>query len=487
MERSLPSTVDYSKILPLAVESRSRRRTFFPTNGQQFTSNGNNIIRIDVSAQAFLDPKHSYLRFKYTNLVAQTVGFDFGGGHNFIRRLRIEQSGNVLSDVNHYNKLMAGVILPCQGGVDSVGSRSISEGQRFANAHAAGTSTAPATAAQVSGAIINTPVNSAALVPNAAGNGAYVFSIPLMNGLIGTTQDKMVPLQLLGSAPLTIEIELADGLDIGVYGAGVAAASYRIDDCRYVAQLVEVGPEVDAQLRMVQDVSGGRLMLNGVDYTHFSGTVSAGALGNSVINVPARRKSMKSLFFVGASQSYVANGAGPAGEHSLSYNLSYGGHLNLIDYQVKIGSVVYPPTPVACRFDGPAGSSAFTRSEAFTELSKAWGTVSSAHGTGSLSSINYAINEGQVATIPRDAGAGAGTNSYEFSPFSMDMESFQRVALENGVNTSDRSLPISLILNCGTGAAAAAGQPVEARNVDCYVAYDALYFIDPSGNVRVSM
>ena len=142
MERVLPSSVDYSKILPLAVESRSRRRSFFPTNGQQFTSDGNNIIRIDISASAFLDPKHSYLRFRYENTTAQTCGFDFGGGHNFIRRLRIEQAGNVLTDVNHYNKLMAGIILPCQGGVDSVGHRSITEGQRFANSHAAGTSTA---------------------------------------------------------------------------------------------------------------------------------------------------------------------------------------------------------------------------------------------------------------------------------------------------------------------------------------------------------
>ena len=53
-----------------------------------------------------------------------------------------------------------------------------------------------------------------------------------MNGLIGTTQDKMVPLQMLGSSPLTIEIELADGLDSGAYGAAVAAPTYQIEDIR---------------------------------------------------------------------------------------------------------------------------------------------------------------------------------------------------------------------------------------------------------------
>ena len=485
MERVLPSNVDYTKILPLAVESRSRRRSFFPTNGQTFTSDGNNIIRIDISASAFLDTKHSYLRFRFRNQTAQTVGFDFGGGHNFIRRLRIEQAGNVLTDVNHYNRLMAGVILPCQGGIDSVAHRSISEGQRFANARAAGTSTAPTLAADMSGAVVNTPTNSNALVAALAGNGQYTFSIPLMNGLIGTTQDKMVPLQMLGSSPLTIEIELADGLDIGAYGGAVAAPTYQIEDIRYIAQLVEVGPEVDAQLRMVQEVSGGKLVLNGVDYTHFSGNIPAGATGNQTINVPARRKSLKSLFFVGASQQYAA-GAG-AGNHSQSYNLSYGGTMTLVDYQIKIGSVVYPPTPVDCQFNGANLISAFSRGEAFSELSKCFGSVSSAHGTGSLSTLNYALNQGNVATIPQDgvagAGAGAPVVSYQFAPFAMDLESFQRTALEAGVNTADRSLPISLILNIGGGAAAAN----EQFNIDAYVAFDSLYFIDAIGNIRVSM
>ena len=480
-DRVLPSNVDYTKILPLAVESRSRRRSFFPTNGQSFTSDGNNIIRIDVAASAFLDTKHSYLRFRYQNRGLNTCGFDFGGGHGFIKRLRIEQAGNVLSDCNHYNRLMSAIILPCQGGVDSVAHRSITEGQRFANARAIGTSMAPTVAAEVSGAIVNTPVNSSEVVTALAGapSNAYTFSIPLMNGLLGTTQDKMVPLQMLGSSPITIEIELADGLDIGAYGGFLANPAYTVDNIRYIAQLVEVGPEVDAQLRMVQEVSGGKLVLNGVDYSHFSGNISAGALGNQTINVPARRKSLKSLFFVGASQSYAGAGAG---SHSQSYNLSYGGNMTLVDYQLKIGSVVYPPTPVDCQFNGAAGITAFTRGEAFSELAKCWGSVSSAGGTGSLSTLNYCLNSGNVADLPQDPGGALGCISYEFAPLAMDLESFQRTALESGVNTADRSLPISLLLNVGGGAGAN-----EAFSIDAYVAYDSLYFIDSIGNIRVSM
>jgi len=474
MERVLPSNVDYTKILPLAVESRSHRRAFFPTNGQSFESDGNNIIRIDVSASAFLDPKHSYLRMRFRNDCNQTMGFDFGGGSGIIRRLRIEQAGNVLSDVNNYNKLLSSIILPSQGGMDSVGHRSVTEGVRYANGQAAGSNMTSAPANECNGTIAISPSTSGAQPLTAAGGAAetYTFCIPLVNGLLGSTQDKMVPLQLLGSSPITIEIELANLLDVGTF-AGVPAGNnrYVVDDVRYLAQLVEVGPEVEQQIRMVQDVSGGRLVLNGVDYTHFAGTVAGAALGSQVINVPARRKSMKSLFFVGASQTYAGGAA-----HHLVSNLSYGGNFNAKSFQMKIGSVMHPATPIEANLDNPANN----RAEVFSELAKCWGTLSSVNGVGVLATPNYATTDCDVAGMAVDAGPGAGPQSFRFSPFGIDLEAFQRTAIESGVNTADRSLPISLIIDI-------AAVNAEAINVDAYVAYDSLYFIDEMGSIRVSM
>ena len=471
--RVLPSNVDYTKILPLAVESRSRRRTFFPVNGQVFTSGANNIIRIDVSADAFLDPKHSYLRFTMTNNSGQAMGLDFGGGHGFISRMRIEQAGNVLSDVNNYGKLLSSILLPAQGGIGSSSHRSITEGVRYANG-AAGPAgmTTDAPAAEQSGSL------SAGCGANGnlqlAAAAQYTFAIPIVNGLLGTTQDKMVPLQLLGSSPLTIEIEIAPALDVGIYPAAPAAAGYTLSNIRYVAQLVEVGPEVDQQLRMVQEMSGGRLVLNGVDYTHFNGNIPLGAQGNQVINVPARRKSLKSLLFVGASKSYAGGAA-----QNLVYNQSYGGNFRMRDYQAKFGSVLHPPTPVDCGFVG--GVAAGLRAEALTELAKCFGTVASTQGQGVLSSISYAVADCDVGSMTLTGAAGAPATVHRFSPFGLDLEAFQRTAIESGINTADRSLPISLIINCD-GAVA-----TEAINVDCYVSYDSLYYIDQQGSIRVSM
>ena len=78
--RKLPRNADYMSHLPLAMPSEAKRRNYFPVNGQSFTSTGNNIIRIDVSGDSFLDTKNSYLSFRYVNNTGQAMGFDFGHG-----------------------------------------------------------------------------------------------------------------------------------------------------------------------------------------------------------------------------------------------------------------------------------------------------------------------------------------------------------------------------------------------------------------------
>ena len=425
--RMLPRSADYRSVLPSALHSEAKQRTYFPVNGQAFTDTGNNIIRIDVSGEDFLDPKASFLRFRFTNNSGQACGVDYGGGHTFIRRLRIEQSGNILSDVNSYSKLMSSIVLPSQGSRDSLQHRSITENQRWANDVTNGNSMLADAAASTTGATITTPTNSAGLILN---GGVADFCIPIVNGLLGLGQDKLIPLSLLGSSPLTIEIELAPLLDIGVFGAAPGAGlGYQIDNVRYIASMVSAPPAVHQQIRLVQQASGGRLMLAGQDFTHFNGTVSAGATGQVNINVPARRRSINSMFFVGASRDFA--GAGVA--QDTVYNTSFGGNFNLTDYNIKIGSLQVPPSP-DCDVAGMNG-----------------------------------------ATAP-----GAASATYQFCPFALDLRSFARVATSSGYNTADRSTPITLQLNIGAANA-------EAVNVDCYINYDSLYYIDESGTIRVSL
>jgi hypothetical protein len=487
MERVLPKTIDYTDVLPLAVESKARRRTFFPTNGQSFTDNTNNIVRIDISADALLDTQHSYLRFTNT-FAANAAGVDFAGGHSFIRRLRVEQSGTILEDIQNYNKLMGGIVLPCQTGWDYLAERSITEAIQGRGSSQSGTvanfitpGAINVTAAGV-GAADALGLESAAMVACNANNvdnqfaagGSYDFCIPLTSGLFNN--EKLIPLMLM-SAPLTIEIELAPHVQaVCAQGAG----TYTWSNVRYIANLVEVGQDVAQQLRMVQEMSGGVLTLAGQTYRHFSGNVAA-ASNETVINIPARVKSMKSLFFFSIGGGADANA---------TYDVGGGVSMNLQEYQLKIGSVVYPPTPVQCAHRGGVAVAAAgsQRAEQLMELAKAWGNVGSTKGLGMLTSLNYNVAAGDAAAAGRAAGAVGGGLScigdgYRFCPYGLDLEAFQRVAIESGVNTADRSLPISLILSHANPGGAA----VVAQTVDAYVLADALFYINADGSMSVSV
>ena len=139
--------------------------------------------------------------------------------------------------------------------------------------------------------------------------------------------------------------------------------------------------------------------------------------------------------------------------------------MNLNEYQIKIGSVVYPPTPVRC-----GNMAVGSTSEPLMELEKAWGNVGSRAGLGNnTQSVNFYSVE---------SARGATNTIYRFAPFGLDMEAFQRVAIESGVNTADRSLPISLILN---------NNNATATTLDIYVLADALFYINQDGSMSVSV
>ena len=486
---SIPDSIDYTSILPMAVESRVRRRGYVPSNGASFVSDNNNIIEIPIQASAFLDTRHSFLRFNMLNTTGQTFGVDFGGGHGFISRLRILQSGTVLSDCREYGRLMSSIILPCQTSETSLASRSIKEGQRYANSAAAGglgnlicadlaAAPGPSANAEVTGCCVNTPTNANDSTCAAAAGSNYVFSIPLMNGLLGTTQDKLVPLFLLNAAPIVIEITLAPALDVGVYGG--VPAGYTINDVRYMASLVETGPAVEDQIRMVQAQSNGRLVLNGVDYTHTPGNIAGGTIGRVQIPIPVRKKSIKSVLFVGAGTAY----GGGAGAQNNRFNLSFGGNMLMSEYQLSFGSRRIPEVPIGTQFLNAAAVREF-KAPYFEELAKCFGETKSATGLGVMSRINNSNFNGATALMSVPSPGGAAMSTLNFCPFGIDCESFQPDgkgggALESGIDTATSSTPLSLDLDIGAN-------NVVAIHVDIFVVHDSIYFIDQVGNLRVAL
>lgn len=498
LERKMPSTIDYSDVLPMSVPAVSRRRKFYPTNGGEFRAEANSEIRIPIdSTTALLDAAHSYLEFTIQNFdPAVTLSLDAGGAAMFFSRVRVEQQGKVLSDTQEYNRLVASVINPC---TETAGGR------------LAGSIRDSTQAGQTDAAVNDVPYSAAfnlghrrALCAHGSGvkiavGGSYTFAMPLLTGLF--TQDKLIPLPLVDKAnPITLvlNLETVENLGVWVGGGGIAPNPQAIAIMKvcYNAQLVEVGGDVIQQFSMMRDMMGGQLAISGQDWDHSSFFLTGGAAGGAgqrVVHLPVRKRSIKSLFWV-ANSDDLANTAGPVPGLYQVFNKSFGGHCNVDSWQLKVGSVTYPPTPIEGPGNGGLQPSQYARGECLKELAKAMGTLSFVNPTGSIiNTITYfghqASSAGATETATGDNGlfgltlvAEVGDPIY-VAPFGIDLESFQHTAIESGVDSETMALDTNLLLNINSTAGNIGGEDKTIHSWFCYTKH---YYFNRDGSVSMS-
>ena len=509
MERVAPPALNYDNILPLAIESRSNRRSFVPTNGAVFSNTtGATVVRIDVNADSMLDCAHSYLT---CNVNAVEVGNNDENLSlnpfcpSWIQRLRIESGGVVIEDINEYSRLYAVMVLnqcpkdyimnnltqqglyciPHTTALNTAGAGQTviadDATQHQGNSvtqHTANTATGdfhellyPHSAQLILAGVANTGAvvaDNAGNQPTAGGlisqvlnykvrvTGTKKQAFPLLSGFLN--MDKYLPLIMM-NAGFTLEITLCDSLRIGQQqreGIGAAGAlvapSWTVSNIEYVAHLIDLDRSFYDRLRMVMEQSGGVLQLAGQTYRHFSAQTPA-TDGAHTISIPARVKSVKSIFatFIVSAQRGV----------QASYDTSVFQRCNVSSFRFEIGSVRYPARDVVT---GP---------ESLVELQKAFGKLGDyqhqmAYG------IKHCFNNGteRSCNVVNEQALSAFTIGYDF-------EAFQRVALEAGINTADRSLPINLIYTKDAVGA--------VTHVDIFVLCDAIYYINLDGTVSVSV
>jgi len=328
-----------------------------------------------------------------------------------------------------------------------------------------------------------------------ANNSGVRITMSMPTGLF--TQNKLLPLPLVRSdSPLTLVFRLTEPQNAGIWSGAIGANALDIRRMNYVAQMVEVGGDVLNQFRIMQEMSGGQLTISTTDIEHSQGALPNNTQGEIIIRIPIRKRSVKSLLFQINSED-MTNLAAP-GNIRQCYNLSFGGNGAMSSYQLKVGSVSYPPTPVNCWGDPlpavPLGlPPALNRGECAMELAKALGTLGFTNPTGRLASITYGVNRDGVfaaGTGPLadgDNGDGVnliaphGTTNVAVCPFGLDLDSFQRTAIEAGVDSETLAMETNLIINC-----AGAGSGVEDKNVHTYLIFDRHYYFNADGSITTS-
>lgn len=499
MVRGIPKSIDYNDVLPVAVPAVARRRRFYPQGGASgFNALGTREIRIELgSVNSLLDVQHSYLEMFAQNTSALTVGFDLGGGHALFEEVRVEQAGRVLAREQEHHRLHAGILSVAQTNTDGQLTESLGQNQRGLNSAAGGNAKIiPGPIGQDGDAYVNLRHNSDVDIP--AGQEIRICMM-MPTGLF--TQDKLLPLPLVSqSNPLTIVLVMTSSLNVGAWSAAaVPVGAILLNRVNYVAQLIEVGGDVINQLRMMQQMGGGQLTISAQDIEHSTDVLPNGSQGELPIRIPARKRSIKSLLFNIVSNDFTQGVPGVGFQQV--FNLSYAGNANMDSYQMKVGSVVYPPQPVACWGDVGRAAAAVRplpteeRSECIMELAKALGSLGFTNPTGRLSTITYGVHTPQAVAAGAppladgDNGNGAGATLTPSSdqvqavcPFGLDLESFQHTAIESGLDSETMALETTLLINVS----AAAGTGAEDKVVHCYLVFDQHYYFNADGTITFS-
>lgn len=483
--RVMPSTIDYSRMLPLSIPAMASRRKFFPSNGSTFSRQGNRQIRIEIGhPSALLDASHSYLEIRLSNTGAQTFGMDLGGANCLFENIRLEQGGKLLSYTQASNRLHSAILSPVMTNSEGAATEGITESQRSYNGLIAA-SIVPRAAGQ-SGEQYDMAVhNSDAFHANGT---TMRLTMPITCGLF--SQNKLIPLPLVDpNAPLTLILDLGEPADAGVWNGAPGAADLVVSECAYIAHMIEVGPDVIQQFKMVQADMGGQIAISGQDFEYFSQAVPAGTSGQLALACPARKRSIKSFLWCAQSND-LANTAGPLASLALLYNLSFAGSMNIESFQFQVGPILYPAgEPVKCwgfTHGGGAVGHEFERSQAAMELAKAVGTMSKTNPTGILSAISYGCNTVGLSSGENGRGgatlAPASNDKYCVCPFGISTDGFSRDIIESGIDTQTLAQDTNLLLNWAGGDDSGA----EDQIVHIWALFDKHYYFNSDGSVTYS-
>lgn len=456
MERKAPKEVNYQDILPLALPSSSNRRKFMPQNGQKFSPQGTNIIRIDVNADSMLDASHSYLQFDLKNTCATALsGLAPDVSVPVIKSMRLESGGITLEETHEYGRLMALLEYAQFGASNFTQEYSVlsNQSQKI--------SAQPAVAGAT--AIHNQPSYNDMVSANAGRiltGETKTYCVPLVSAILNC--EKYIPL-ILSNAGLNIVLEIAPAVEIGCWSlvatpaVGILTGDYEISNVAYVAHLVDMDRSFYDALRSEMALSGS-IAIHGQTWKHYGASI--GAMEQTpVINIPARAKSIKSIFSTFRTSVLSTNDV----DNACLYSTGVLQRQGITSWQYKVGSVSYPQSAVAV-----SGSQL---APTLCEVLKGFGKLGDISTNTLFSRLAYGAN------IQSAGSTLAGSNLQTFC-IGYDCEGFQKSALESGINTAERALPISLELT------------KDAHNWvvqnDNYVCSDAFFYINSDGSISPS-
>ena len=461
--RKAPKEVSYQDVLPVALPSSSNRRQFLPVNGQTFTPTGSNIIRIDVNADSLLDVQHSYLEFTINNTDSSAGGALFNDSSmSWCNRFSIESAGVTLEDTYEYGRLISLLKNNQVSGSNMRGQESVysNYNENIVNKVLTAGQIAGTSALDIQTNPVYPGVASNSKIVNGAA-GSRTLCVPLVSALMNC--EKYIPL-ILSNQGITLVFTLGSANSIGIAtdtaaGSTGKAPQWSITNCRYVAHLVSMDRSFYDALRSEMAMSGS-ISLHGHSWKHYSNSIAASDTSPS-INIPARAKSIKCILstFKASTADTTLN----------NYGTACFARENITSWMYRIGSQNYPQSAVT------VGAKALAPT--LCEVQKAFGKLGDVSMSSNVSQISFGQNESDVG------GGGEPLPGNIQSTFCIgyDTEAFSKSALESGINTADRALPITLELTRDSS-----GDVAYVVTNDNYVCSDLFIYVNADGTMTPS-
>ena len=459
-----PKTLRYEQDagLPVAIEARSNRRSFYPSNGNIFSPTGTNVLRMNLNSNSFLDFSHSYLQFTLRNTSGHRLQTDMGVP--FFSRLQIMSGGQELEDIVEWSRLYS-TLLCAQGSVAGANEQSLTSQGKDTDYIADDDewTTANATDAELNAAMdrrnpnVHKPVPAAAAVVSTGtiqDGESVTYNVPIMSGIFNI--EKYFPL-LLTDQGLDLYFTLNPALEIGIWDG--AAATYEINSAKYVAHEVNLDDSFVNQMKASMQATGGLLSLSSTTYRYYQ--LQGATTTQEDHNISCRVKSLKGMI-VRPQRNDLQN-------DRTKFAISSSTPCGINEVQFRIGSVLYPQESI--KFSNE------NKGELFQEIRKCFGTIGS-HNHGSLLNNATVHQEADETVGAGGATFGTGATKRQHFMIAYDFETFAKSATESGINVSDRALPVTLTLK-KTGVA----NQMQVARYDVWAMCDCIIYIDLMGKI----
>ena len=326
--------------------------TYHPQGSNIYSTNGTKLIKLLLTGDQWLDPSTFRIMFELQNNENPANGNGhmqlrpLGGPHTFFRRMRILCGGQVVEDIDNYNRVHE-MFRILQAKDANINERAEAFGQQYDNHYGL--------------AFDRTTVSGIA-----PGEAQTVLFKPC-SGLFN--QPKMLPIRYM---PITIELELVhdntepivsatttgqDSFDVSHTAAGNTSLLWQIQNVQVKCDVVTLDNQLDNSYAE-HLLSGKALPINYQTYVSQKQSILSGNNGSQKVrlNVTRALTRLKNVFITldkpAAGQNYAPKFKewnsfySPMEDYTGAQRNSWAAAGEIADFQVQIGSKLFPEYPI---------------------------------------------------------------------------------------------------------------------------------------------